>query len=69
MPFVSANNNHANKQTTWLLSLRLIARNLFFGIMYFPFNQKIFLWSKHSGIAFAHPCYLVPHKKGQNFSS
>ena len=61
MPFVSADNNHANEQRTWLLNLPFKTRNLFFGIMYFPFIKK-----KRSRIAFAHPRYLVPHKKGQN---
>ena len=28
MPFVSADNDHANEQTTWLLSLRFNTRNL-----------------------------------------
>ena len=41
MPFVSANNNHANKQTTWLLILRFNTRHLSFGIMYFPLIKNI----------------------------
>ena len=40
MPFVSADNNHANEQITWLLNLRFNTRNLFSGIMYFPFIKK-----------------------------
>ena len=28
MPFVSADNDHANEQTTWLLSLRFNTRKL-----------------------------------------
>ena len=31
--------------------------------------QKILLWSKHSGIAFVHPCVSFTHKRGQIFSS
>ena len=45
IPLVSANNNHANKQTTWLLSLQFNTRNLFFGIMYFLLIKKYYCGS------------------------